>query len=85
MTNYHLVSGAASVVGFNNKKKEVDVEGILAVNKALDLALVRIKGRTTPLVPAPEALAKGKKFWPWAVTSPAKSSSPRARSVRCAI
>ncbi len=62
VTNYHLVSGAASVVGFNNKKKEVDVEGILAVNKALDLALVRIKGRTTPLVPAPEALAKGKKF-----------------------
>jgi hypothetical protein len=62
VTNYHLISGAASVMGFNAKKKEVDVEGILAVNKAFDLALIRIKGRTTPLVPTPEALTKGKKF-----------------------
>jgi tetratricopeptide (TPR) repeat protein len=61
LTNYHLISGAASAMGFNYKKKEVDIEGLVAFNKALDLALIRIKGKTTPLVPAPEALTKGQK------------------------
>lgn len=51
VTNYHLVSPAARVVGFNFKKKEVDVLGIVAVDKTLDLALIKIDGKTQPLVP----------------------------------
>ncbi len=62
LTSYHVVSGAASVTAYNNKKKKVDVEGLLAVDKSLDLALIRIKGKATPLVPAAVAMAKGGKF-----------------------
>ncbi|MDD8025828.1 MAG: tetratricopeptide repeat protein [Acidobacteriota bacterium] len=62
LTNYHLISGAASVTATNSKLKKVSVEGLVAVDKGLDLALIRIKGKATPLVPAPDALNKGRKF-----------------------
>jgi len=44
-TSYHLVSQAASCVAFNYRKKEVDVEGVIAVDKSLDLALLKIDGK----------------------------------------
>jgi tetratricopeptide (TPR) repeat protein len=64
VTSYHLVSLAANCIGFNAKKKGVDINGILTVNKALDLALVRYNGKVTPLALAGfENVAAGKKFF----------------------
>jgi tetratricopeptide (TPR) repeat protein len=48
-TSYHLVSQAANCIGFNMKKKEVDILGVVAVDKNLDLALVKYDGKVTPL------------------------------------
>ena len=63
-TSYHLISQAAGAAGFNFKKKGVDVDGVLGVDKALDLALVQIDGKVTPLVPGDfNSLAPGKKFY----------------------
>ncbi|MHB8054919.1 MAG: tetratricopeptide repeat protein [Candidatus Aminicenantales bacterium] len=56
VTTYHLISGAADVKGFNFKKRKVDVEGILAVDKVLDLALLQIDGKVEAF-PAGAALA----------------------------
>ncbi len=49
VTSYHLVSLAAGGTGINIKKKSVDIGGIIAVDKTLDLALVKIGGKVTPL------------------------------------
>jgi len=49
VTSYHLVSGAAAVSGFNAKQKKVDVVGIVAVDKSLDLALLQIGGKPKPI------------------------------------
>ncbi|MBN2207596.1 MAG: tetratricopeptide repeat protein [Candidatus Aminicenantes bacterium] len=43
-TNYHLVSMASSVEAVNNKGKKLKVEGIAAISREFDIALVRIKG-----------------------------------------
>jgi len=53
-TSYHLISQAASCVGFNYRKKEVDVLGVVAVDKNLDLALLSIDGKVQVL---PQATA----------------------------
>jgi len=64
VTSYHLVSMAVNCAGFNAKKKSVDINGILTVNKALDLALIRYNGKVTPLTLGGfEAVAAGKKFY----------------------
>jgi tetratricopeptide (TPR) repeat protein len=64
VTSYHLVSGAAQVAGFNAKKKKVNVLGIMAVDKNLDLALLQIDGKATPLpAGSPEAIATGKTIY----------------------
>jgi S1-C subfamily serine protease len=60
--NYHLVSLGNFAVAFNYKKKEVDVLGLVAVDKTLDLALIKIDGKVEPLVPAPAALAENMKI-----------------------
>ncbi len=63
VTSYHLVAQAAGATSFNVKGKEVDVDGILGVNKALDLAVLKIDGKVTPLtVGSFESLGPGKKF-----------------------
>ena len=49
VTSYHLISQAANCVGFNMKKKEVDILGVVAVNKNLDIALIKYDGKVTPL------------------------------------
>ena len=50
VTNYHVVDGAtsASVIFANNPKVEIEVEGILATDKAGDLALLMIPGKNLP-------------------------------------
>lgn len=48
-TSYLLVSQAKSVAGKNFKGKKVKIEGILAVDKNLNLALLKIKGKTPAL------------------------------------
>jgi len=50
VASYHLVSPAANCVGFNIKQKEVDIDGVVAVDKALDLVLLQYDGKVTPLV-----------------------------------
>jgi tetratricopeptide (TPR) repeat protein len=59
--NYHLISLGLNAAAFNYKKKAVDVLGVIAVDKALDLALIKIDGKVEPLVPASTALAEGQK------------------------
>ena len=64
VTSYHLISPAAGAAGFNFKKKDVDVDGVLGVDKALDLAILQIDGKVTPLAPGDfGSLVPGKKFF----------------------
>lgn len=64
VTSYHLISQAAAGAGLNFKKKAVDVEGVLGVDKALDLAIIQIDGKVTPLVAGDfNTLTPGKKFY----------------------
>ncbi len=57
-TSYHLVCQAASCLGFNYRQKKVDIEGVIAVDKNLDLALLRIDGRVQvmPMAEADECI-----------------------------
>ncbi len=48
-TSYLLVSQAKSLAGKNFKGKKVKIEGILAVDKNLNIALLKIKGKTPAL------------------------------------
>ena len=62
VTSYHLVSQAVSCTGFTSKKKEVSIDGIIAVDKNLDLALIKCANKVTPLsLGSPDDLAAGKK------------------------
>ncbi len=49
-TSYHLVSNAYSVQGRNFKGKKVKVEGVIAVDKELDIAILKIKGKIPALL-----------------------------------
>ena len=60
--SYHMISLGQSAVGFNYKKKEVDILGVIAVDKTLDLALIKIDGKVEPLVPASVPLTEGLKI-----------------------
>lgn len=63
VTSYHLVAQAVGATSFNVKGKEVDVDGILGVDKNLDLAVLKIDGKVTPLsVASFESLGPGKKI-----------------------
>jgi tetratricopeptide (TPR) repeat protein len=48
-TCYHLVSKATSVRGKNAKGKNLKIEGLLGVDKKLNLALLSVKGKAKPL------------------------------------
>lgn len=48
-TAYHVVSRAVEAEALTFKGKNMKVEGFLAVNKPLDIALVKIKGKVQPL------------------------------------
>jgi len=49
-TSYHLVSNAYEVQGRNFKGKKVKVEGIIAVDKDFDIAILKIKGKVPALL-----------------------------------
>jgi tetratricopeptide (TPR) repeat protein len=63
-TSYHFISKAYSSEGLTSKEKKVKVDGIVAVDKERDLALVKIRGKVTPLALADSAgLAEGAKIF----------------------
>jgi tetratricopeptide (TPR) repeat protein len=63
-TTYHLISQASEVEGINFKKKKMKVEGIVAVDKNLDLALLKIKGKAQALsLGNSDALEMGKRVF----------------------
>ncbi len=47
--SYHFVSRAYDAEGLTSKGKKVKVEGIVAVDKERDLAVIKIKGKVEPL------------------------------------
>ena len=49
VTNYHVISQASDVEGVNIKSKKVKIEGILGVDQAHDVALLKVKGKLTAL------------------------------------
>jgi len=46
---YHVVSQAYDLEAFNIKGKKVKVEGVIGVDKAHDIVLLRLKGKAEPL------------------------------------
>ncbi|MEW5901926.1 MAG: trypsin-like peptidase domain-containing protein, partial [Acidobacteriota bacterium] len=48
-TSYHLVSQAEEVEGVNIKGKKMKIEGIIAVDKNLDVALLKLKGKVSAM------------------------------------
>jgi tetratricopeptide (TPR) repeat protein len=64
VTNYHVISQAADVEGLNIKGKKVKIEGLIGLDKAHDLALLKLKGKLTALPVGPvEGLAAGAKLF----------------------
>ena len=49
ITSYHLVSMAEQVEASNVKGKKMKVEGIISVDRNLDVALLKVKGKMTAL------------------------------------
>ncbi len=49
VTAYHLVSGAFDVKAVTLKGKEMKVEGLVAADKASDVAVLKVKGKLLPL------------------------------------
>jgi tetratricopeptide (TPR) repeat protein len=61
-TAYHVVSQAYDIEAVNAKGKKMKIDGIVGVDRALDIALLKLKGKVQPLtvsVSGPEALAAG--------------------------
>ncbi len=52
VTNYHLVGRAVDAEATNAKGKKLKVEGVVAVSKPCDIALLKLKGKLQPLVAA---------------------------------
>jgi len=64
VTNYHTVSQAFDVEGFNIKGKKVKIEGLLGVDKAHDVALLKVKGKLQALpVGSLDSLAAGARLF----------------------
>ena len=64
VTAYHVVAPAAFVEGINIKGKKVKIEGILGVDKAHDIALLKIKGKLPPLpIGTIDSLAEGARLF----------------------
>jgi tetratricopeptide (TPR) repeat protein len=52
VTSYHLVSRAIDAEATNAKGKKLKVEGVVAVSKPCDIALLKLKGKLQPLAAA---------------------------------
>jgi len=64
VTAYHVISQAAAVDGLNIKGKKVKIEGLLGVDKAHDLALLKLKSKLTALpVGSVDSLAPGSRLF----------------------
>jgi tetratricopeptide (TPR) repeat protein len=64
VTVYHVISQAAAVEALNIKGKKVKIEGILGVDKAHDLALLKLKGKLTALpVGSVDSLESGSRLF----------------------
>jgi len=64
VTAYHVVSQAFDVEGLNIKGKKVKLEGILGVDKAHDLALLKLKGKLQALpIGSIDGLAAGARLF----------------------
>jgi len=64
VTAYHLVSEIASAEGTDQRGKKVKVEGIIAINKDFDLALLKVKSKEPGMNQGDsDALASGKKVF----------------------
>jgi len=49
ISSYHLVSNAGEVEASNVKGKKMKVEGIISVDRSLDVALLKLKGKGQPV------------------------------------
>lgn len=64
VTAYHVVSQAFDVEGLNIKGKKVKIEGVLGIDKAHNLAVLKLKGKLTALpVGSIDSLAAGSKLF----------------------
>ncbi len=64
VTNYHVISQAYDVEGLNIKGKKVKIEGLLGVDKAHDIALLKLKAKLKALpVGSPDSLAEGARLF----------------------
>jgi tetratricopeptide (TPR) repeat protein len=64
VTAYHVISQAFDVEGLNIKGKKVKIEGVLGVDKAHDIALLKLKGKLQALpVGSLETLAAGARIF----------------------
>jgi tetratricopeptide (TPR) repeat protein len=64
VTAYHVISQAVFIEGLNIKGKKVKVEGIIGVDKAHDIALLKIKGKAQPLpLGTVDSLAEGARLF----------------------
>lgn len=64
VTNYHLVSQAFDAAGINFKGKKIKIEGLLAVDKNFDIAILKTKGKSKFItVDNSDELASGMKIF----------------------
>jgi len=64
VTNYHVVSQAFDVEGLTIKGKKVKIEGLLGIDKAHDIALLKLKSKLQALpVGSPDSLAEGARLF----------------------
>jgi len=64
VTAYHVVSQAFDVEGLNIKGKKVKIDGILGVDKAHDIALLKLKGKLQALpVGSVDSLTEGARLF----------------------
>ncbi len=64
VTNYHLVSQALDASGINFKGKKIKIEGLLAVDKNLDIAIIKTKGKSKFVASGnSDELASGKEVY----------------------
>jgi tetratricopeptide (TPR) repeat protein len=65
-TAYNIVSRAYDVEALTSKGKKIKIDGIVAIDKVHDIALLKLKGKVQPLTlttAGPEALAAGTRIF----------------------
>jgi tetratricopeptide (TPR) repeat protein len=65
-TSYHVISQAHDVVALTFKQKKISIDGIIGLDKAHDIALLKLKGKVQPLnvsVAGHESLAPGARLF----------------------